>query len=297
MISLFRDDCLSGSERKYYNWLTERFPQSDYLVYPNIALQAIFNSEIKEDLKSGWASHEVLDEQNFVDTSSADLCVIDRKTYQPVFAIEIDGITHQNSRLDNINLTHEKREELRLRDALREQRDDLKDHIFNLAGLPLRRIATCDKLSPRQNRLPFRKRDGNDSDSDKEDKEQLTEAIRQLNDEYERNHRARNSPKTKNLLFGIKDYYDLLNKMLPPDQYIVFPNMALQSILGAEAKTQFDGRLEKQSVMTSLVDFCLASASDVRPLIAFNINRDEIKEKVLQHFGLPLLYLPRLEPQ
>jgi hypothetical protein len=66
MISLFRDDCLSGNERKYYNWLTERFPQSDYLVYPNIALQAIFNSEIKEDLKSGWASHEVLDEQNFV---------------------------------------------------------------------------------------------------------------------------------------------------------------------------------------------------------------------------------------
>jgi hypothetical protein len=84
--------------------------------------------------------------------------------------------------------------------------------------------------------------------------------------------------------------------MLPPDQYIVFPNMALQSILGAEAKTQFEGRPEKQSVMTSLVDFCLASASDVRPLIAFNINRDEIKEKVLQHFGLPLLYLPRLEP-
>jgi len=52
-----------GNERQYYNWLTERFPQSDYLVYPNIALQAIFNSEIKEDLKSGWASHEVLDEK------------------------------------------------------------------------------------------------------------------------------------------------------------------------------------------------------------------------------------------
>jgi hypothetical protein len=127
----------------------------------------------------------------------------------------------------NRNLPQVKRDELRLRDDLRAKRDDLKDHIFNLAGLPLRRIATCDGLSPRQNRLPFRKSDGNQSDSDKG---QLTEAIRQLNDEYERNQRVQNLPKTKNLLFGIKDYYDLLNEMLPPDQYIVFPNMALQSI-------------------------------------------------------------------
>jgi len=136
----------------------------------------------------------------------------------------------------------------------------------------------------------------NDSDSDEEDKSQLTEAIRQLNDEYERNQRARNSPKTKNLLFGIKNYYDLLNEMLPTNEYIVFPNMALQSIFGAEAKSELGTGSEGRSVRTSLLDFCLASASDVRPVIAFSINGDDIKEKVLKHFGLPLLYLPRLEP-
>ena len=59
MVSLSRDHCLSGNERKYYNWLTERFPQSDYLVYPNIALQTIFKSELKEDLKPGWPNHDV----------------------------------------------------------------------------------------------------------------------------------------------------------------------------------------------------------------------------------------------
>jgi len=292
MISLFKDDCLSGNERKYYNWLTERFPQSDYLVYPNIALQAIFKLELKEDLKPGWPSHESLDEQNFVDTSSVDLCVIDRKDHQPLFAIEIDGKTHEKARQVNRDGPQVKRDDLQLRDGLRVKRDDLKDHIFNLAGLPLRRIATCP-LPPRQNRLPFRKSDGNQSDSDKG---QLTEAIRQLNDEYERNQRMQNLPKTKSLLLGIKDYDDLLNEMLPSDQYIVFPNMALQSIFGAEAKSELGTGPEGRSLMTSLLDFCLASASDVRPLIAFNINRDEIKERVLEHFGLPLLYLPRLEP-
>jgi hypothetical protein len=44
--SLFKDDELSGNERKHHAWLASTyFEEPDYIVYPNVALHAIINPD------------------------------------------------------------------------------------------------------------------------------------------------------------------------------------------------------------------------------------------------------------
>jgi len=40
--------------------------------------------------------------------------------------------------------------------------------------------------------------------------------------------------------------------------------------------------------------FCIVGAVDLRPIVAFSVSRDELKSKVFNSFGLPLLNLREL---
>src|SRR5258708_5834409 len=58
LTSLFKDDKSSGNERLHYSWLRDDFPESEYIVYPNVALQVIIDSEypaVNEQLDDGKA--------------------------------------------------------------------------------------------------------------------------------------------------------------------------------------------------------------------------------------------------
>jgi len=126
--SLFRDDEYTANEGKYYSWLkTDYFPEPEYVVYPNVALQSIINSDspaVKkllsmetewiESLQMQWCT------QNFFDNSSVDLCVIQKADYLPLFAFEVDGESHL--------------------EAGQRKKDEFKDLVFKEAGLPLRRL-------------------------------------------------------------------------------------------------------------------------------------------------------------
>jgi hypothetical protein len=102
IISLFKDDGLSGNERKHHAWLTSiYFKEPEYIVYPNVALHVIINSDspaVKKELSPDATFIDSLDRQwcpqNFFDTSSVDLCVINKGNYLPLVAFEVDGRSH-----------------------------------------------------------------------------------------------------------------------------------------------------------------------------------------------------------
>ena len=102
--------------------------------------------------------------------------------------------------------------------------------------------------------------------------------------------------RTRSILFGtdIREYFDLLCRIFREDDCLVFPNMALQSIFHHEhvQRLTYD---ERNLCQTGLVDFFMVGAEDLRPRVAFSIGRNELRSKIFNSFGLPLLHLRSYE--
>jgi hypothetical protein len=263
LTSLFRDDDKSGNERKHYSWLKTYFPESAYIIYPNVALQLIIDSNcpaVNKELSPDVEPLPVLDThwctQNFFDNSSVDLCVIKKSDHLPLVAFEIDGASH--------------------RDALQKKRDEFKDLLFNRAALPFVRLLV------------------NENQLDSEKQRQLARAVRGISRRYETEFtEERNAPGTRSILSGtdIAKYFDLLNSMFCADECLVFPNVALQSIFHDEHISRLTEYSERNYCRTRLVDFCIVGAEDLRPKVAFSVGQDELKQRIFAAFGLPLLPL------
>lgn len=264
--SLFRDDAYSGSERKHYDWLRKHyFPETDFIVYPNVALSVIIDpdsAQVKQELSSQSTFLETLDmqwcTQNFFANSSVDLCVIAKSDYMPLVAFEIDGPSH---------LTEAQR-----------KKDALKDLIFEKAGIPLLRLEVSDQLESEKRRS-------------------LARALSSLSRKHEHTADAPiNAVAKRSILFGtdIREYFDLLCRIFDEDDCLVFPNVALQSIFHHEHVRRLTEYHERNLCQTGLVDFCIVGAQDLRPRVAFSIGRNELRSKIFNSFGLPLFAFAKL---
>jgi hypothetical protein len=259
--TMFRDDGYSGNERKHYSWLKLFYQDTAYFFYPNVALQVIIDPEapdVKEELITKTEFLEPLDMQwcpsNFFANSSVDLCVIQKSNYLPLVAFELDGRSHD--------------------EGGQAKRDHLKDLIFNKAGIVFRRLSVRGKTEE-QKRAQF--------------KEAISSAKRESARSIEG---AGNLQGKRSILDGdsIREHFDKLNHMFARDEYAVFPNVALRSIF-AQSQIATLPTPEKRLCNTGLVDFCVAGVESLRPKVAFSLSPDELKSKVFNSFGLPLLHL------
>jgi hypothetical protein len=258
--SLFRDNESGRTERLHYNWIKEDyFPESHYIVYPNVALQVIIDSEypaVKQELPEvptvfidsldiQW------DQRNFFRNSSVDVCVFSKSDYLAYVAFEIDGPSHK--RPDRI------------------KQDELKDLLFAKAGIPLLRLEVdeCQTESEKRNNLE--------------------ESIAGL----KRGWQCFAEPLTdiggRRVLCSEKgkEYFGLLKEAFPGDEYVVLPNVALQSIFPSWVR--LGDYHERDRRRTGLVDFCVLGAKNFRPVVAFIFSEDELRQRVFEFFGLPLL--------
>lgn len=260
--SLFKDDESSGNERIHYSWLRrDYFPEPEYIVYPNAALQVIIDpkfSAIKEELagETEWIDSLQIQwsPRNFFYNSSVDLCVIRSSDYLPFVAFEIDGESHTQ--------------------LGRKEQDELKNLFFRKAGIPLIRLRVYREQSETLKR------------------KHLAEAISLVSRQYSSCPEA-----TKEIQGGrrslcsdqARECLELLNRAFPSDEYVVFPNVALQSIF--TNKIRLAEYRERDFRQRGLVDFCVFGAIDLRPKVAFSLSKDELRERVFSFFGLPLLDL------
>jgi tetratricopeptide (TPR) repeat protein len=101
----------SEQEYKIYKLLVAQFPNQ--LVFPNMALQAIFEYKRMKEL----VARDVFD---YYLKASVDFCITSTETYLPIVAIEVDSPVH---------------------DAPEQiERDTKKDQIFEAGGVPLVRL-------------------------------------------------------------------------------------------------------------------------------------------------------------
>jgi|ERR1700730_4492721 len=257
--SLFKDDNSSGFEREHYFWVSAHYQEPEYVVYPNVALQVIINpdapdvmEELESDPEPKWQSKE-----NFFYTSSVDFCVIRTSDYLPFVAFEVDGKSHDEPR--------------------QKEKDKFKNLLFNKAGIPLRRLPVETEQQTQAQR-----------------RAQLTRAIDSLSGEHDPPLGPQKPLENKrSVLFGthIREYFDLLNRMFSGGGCAVFPNLALQSIFASKEIKRLDPYPPRNLCKTGLVDFCVVGVPDFRPIVAFSVNEDELKSRVFNHFGLPLLHL------
>lgn len=89
---------------------------------------------------------------------------------------------------------------------------------------------------------------------------------------------------------NIRGYFELLNRVFSPDEYVVLPNVALQSIFTDKVELRYSE--DKDCRQRGLVDFCVFGKEDLCPVIAFTVSTNWVRERVFQLFGLPLLDLP-----
>ena len=83
--SLFRDDAYSGSERKHYDWLRKYyFPETDFIVYPNVALGVIIDPDSAEDLRPRVAFSIGRDELRSKIFSSFGLPLLHLRNYEGI---------------------------------------------------------------------------------------------------------------------------------------------------------------------------------------------------------------------
>lgn len=265
---LFKDDETSGSERLHYLWLRDDFPESEYIVYPNVALQVIIDSEypaVNEKLDDGkaWVMDPDPDPdepapwstRNFFEGSSVDLCVIRKSNYLAQIAVEIDGPSHANLE--------------------RRKKDEFKTLLFDWAGIPLVRL----KLY------------GDDAETEETSKwVSLEEGL----DRFKVGpHEGAESPiniRGRKAICGegFREYFELLNRVFSADEYVVLPNVALQSIF--TDKYRFRYSADKDCRQRGLVDFCVFDANDLLPLIAFSAGGG-MGWRLFEIFGLPLVSL------
>lgn len=101
----------SDGEYKIYRTLTETFPNA--LVFPNMSPSAIFDyDEMKEALTGG--------EFKYFLQSRVDFCIVSTGSYLPILAIEVDSHYHDQDE--------------------QKKRDEKKDKIFRVGGVPLIRL-------------------------------------------------------------------------------------------------------------------------------------------------------------
>jgi hypothetical protein len=260
--SLFKDDNSSRNERIHYSWLRrDYFPEPEYIVYPNAALQVIIDPEfsaIKEELveETEWIDSLQIQwsPRNFFYNSSVDLCVIRTSDYLPFVAFEIDGESHA--------------------ELGRKEQDELKNLFFAKAGIPLIRLRVYREQSETLKR------------------KHLAEAVSQLNRQYRGSvDPAKEIQGKRRVLYSDqeREYFELLSRTFSGEEYVVFPNVALQSIFTNKIRlTEYRERDVRQR---GLVDFCVFGATDLRPKVAFSLSKDELRERVFNFFGLPLLDL------
>jgi len=266
LTSLFKDEKSSGNERLHYSWLRDDFPESEYIVYPNVALQVIIDSEypgVNQELDDGkaWVQDPDYDgpppwsTRNFFEGSSVDLCVIRKSNYLAQIAVEIDGPCHAN--------------------VERRKRDEFKTLLFDRAGIPLVRL----KLY------------GDDAETEEASKWVSLEAgIERFNVgphggvESPIDIRGRKAICAENL----REYFELLNRVFSADEYVVFPNVALQSIFTDKVQLKYSE--DKDRRQRGLVDFCVFDANDLLPLIAFRVTGGGVW-RLCEVFGLPLVDL------
>lgn len=116
----------SGGEFNLYNVLSRLFPSN--LIYPNMALQTIFDfNDMKRMLiDRGDFNHYM--------TSMVDICIISTETcylsHWPVMGIEVDSPCHDNKR--------------------QQIRDERKNRIFEIGGVPLLRIRIDGNSAPKE---------------------------------------------------------------------------------------------------------------------------------------------------
>jgi hypothetical protein len=106
-----------------------------------------------------------------------------------------------------------------------------------------------------------------------------------------------NSPREKMV-------YDLLTGLFP--NYLVFPNMACNTIFDYEGMKQLIGEDDDfRHFLMAIVDFCVVSTTDYRPMVAFEVDssyhdspeqmeKDGLKDKIFHLGGVPLI---RLRPK
>ncbi|HMG72791.1 MAG TPA: DUF2726 domain-containing protein [Pyrinomonadaceae bacterium] len=261
LTSLFKDDEGAGNERIHYSWLRADFPESEYIVYPNVALQVIIDSEypaVKEELYEGTEWIEAWDIQwspwNFFQNSSVDLCVIRKSDYLAQVAFEIDGGSHSS--------------------IGRRKKDELKTLLFNRAGIPLVRLRVYRDQSDTSKWL------------------NLEEEIERLSGGPQGVAELLIDTRGRKVICAdnVKEYFELLNRVFSPDEYVVLPNVALQSIFTSEVRmAEYSDRDCRQR---GLVDFCVFGKEDLCPVIAFTVSEDWVRQRVFRFFGLPLLDLP-----
>jgi hypothetical protein len=201
--SLFRDNESGRTERLHYNWIQEEyFLESDYIVYPNVALQVIIDSEypaVKQELPEvppvfidsldiQW------DQRNFFRNSSVDVCVFDKSDYLAHVAFEIDGPSHKR--------------------PARIKQDELKDLLFAKAGIPLLRLEV------------------DECQTESEKRTNLEESIARLYRGWQDFAEPLTDIGGRRVLCSEKgrEYFRVLKEAFPRDEYVVLPNVALQSI-------------------------------------------------------------------
>lgn len=253
---LFGDDDDSANERLHYGWLKQYyFPPSDYLIYPNLALQVLIDAD-QPDVQDELSARSVpidlpntpWSPENFVATSCVDLCVVHQSDCFPLLVIEIDGESH-NTPLQRI-------------------RDALKDALLKAVGLPLIRLRV-HKGQPEQ-----------------EKQTELSTALSQFKSQSDRRY-------TRDIFLSseIRQYFELLSQMFNEDDVLILPNVALISIFSADQVKRFSLHAERNICRTGLVDLVVFGTEDLRPIVAFSLARDELKERMFASFGLPLLHL------
>src|SRR3989304_438966 len=105
-----RDDFLSDAEASFYRVLHSMMGER-FLVFPKVGLEDIFFVS---------RPNENAGARNRIDRKHLDFLICDAGTLDPVFGIELDDSSHQNSK--------------------RVARDMFKDEVFETAGLPLVRV-------------------------------------------------------------------------------------------------------------------------------------------------------------
>lgn len=101
----------SRNEYRFYQSLLEIFPNN--LVFPNMALQAIFSFDRMKELLDS-------EEFGYYLRASVDFCITSTATYLPIVAFEADSYWHDTER--------------------QKERDAIKDKIFRLGGVSLIRL-------------------------------------------------------------------------------------------------------------------------------------------------------------
>lgn len=113
----------SNGEYILYSALLELFP--NYLVFPNLGLSAIFQFDRMKDL----LEEKVITQKDFEYFLRAqiDFAIISTVTYLPQIGIELDSDYHDSDK--------------------QKQRDDRKDRLFSLGGVPLMRVRPMGKIT------------------------------------------------------------------------------------------------------------------------------------------------------